>query len=199
MQSGGDAQNGIEIAFGAAGTIKSNNVIDHVYEDPTAATASDILLYDAESDVGIAVDTNILGNSQIPIGLETDTPGTYGDGVFVEGNKIFGTGAYDAIDLCTNGNIVTTNTIFNSAQSGVHLDAGCTGTGNNNTVKGNTIVESACAGILADPGTSGNTTTTDAYFTVPFPVASSTSGCTIPEFGGAIAHGKATHKFSPAP
>ena len=199
VQPAGDAQNGIELAFGARGTVKSNTVIDNVYEDPTTATASDILLYDAEENVGIAVDNNILGNSQNPIALETNTPGTYGDGVFVEDNRIFGTGTWDAIDLCTNGNIVTGNTIFNSAESGVHLDAGCGGTGNNNIVKGNIILESACAGILADSGTSGNTTAPDTYYTVPFPITSSIASCTIPEFGGAVVRAGAKRKFSPAP
>ena len=182
-------------------------MIDNLWWCPVASiacgnvsAASDILLYDAEEYAGIIVNSNILGNSQIPIGLETDTPGTYGDGVFVEGNKIFGTGAYDGIDVCTNGNIVTTNTIFNSAQSGVHLDAGCGGTGNSNTVTGNTILESACAGILDDTGgTGGNTTSPDTYFTVPFPVTYSTTGCTIPEFGGAVVRAGAKRKFSPAP
>jgi hypothetical protein len=187
------AANGIELAFGAAGTINSNTVIDNVYGDPTSATAADILLFDTEEDVGIEVNSNTLGNSQVPIGLYTDTAGTYGDGVFVESNRIFGTGAYDAIDVCTNGNIVKSNTIYNSAESGVHLDASCGG-GTGETVTNNIIVESACAGILEDSGASG-TTTPNTNWTVPFPVATSTSACTIPEFGGAASiRGKATHK-----
>jgi hypothetical protein len=205
VQPAGDAQNGIELAFGARGTIKSNTVIDNLWWCPAPSclvnpsTASDILLYDAESDVSNTVNNNILGNSQIPIALETDTPGTYGDGVYVEDNRIFGTGALDAIDLCTNGNVVTGNTIFNSAESGVHLDAGCGATGNSNKVTGNTILESACAGILADSGTSGNTTAPDTYYTVPFTITSSIASCTIPEFGGAVVRAGAKRKFSPAP
>ena len=193
------AQNGIELAFGAAGKISGNTVIDNFYGDPTFNTASDILLYDAAESSGITVTNNILGNSQVPIGLYTDTPGTYGDGVTVTGNKIFGTGTWDAIDVCTNSNIVTGNTIFNSAESAVHLDAACVGTGTHNIATGNTILESACAGILDDTGGSGsNSYGTETYYTVPFPITYSTTACTIPEFAGAVAHAKTTHKSRPS-
>jgi hypothetical protein len=90
---------------------------------------------------------------------------------------------------------VTGNTIFNSAESGVHLDASC-GAGNNNAVSTNTILESACAGILVDAGTSGNTTGTETYHTVPFP-ASSTGSCPFVA-GPTLAKAKTTSKFSPA-
>jgi parallel beta-helix repeat protein len=179
--SGIAAQNGIEIAFnGATGTIKNNTVIDNVYFDPTSASSSDILLYDAAENAKIAVSGNILGNSQVAISLFTDSPGTYGDGVSVTTNKIFGTSSYDAIDVCTNSNVVTGNVIFNTAQSGVHLDASCGGTGDNNTVSGNTVLESACAGYLIDSGTSGNGTPTGTFLTVPFEITSSTGSCTVP-------------------
>ena len=205
----GAAQNGIELAFGARGTITNNTVIDNLWYCPetnaggngcsNVSASSDILLYDAESDVSNAVNTNVVGNSQIPIGLETDSNGE-GDGVYVKGNKIFGTGFFDAIDLCTNGNVVENNVIFNSAESGIHLDAGCSGTGNSSTVTGNVILETACAGILADPGTTGNTTTPNTFYTVPSTIASSTGSCTVPAFGGAVVHAKTTHaKFRPAP
>ncbi len=95
VASGLAAQNGIEIAFdGATGTIKNNTVIDNIYGDSNVATSSDILLYDAEENGGITVSGNILGNSQDTIGLYTDAaPGTYGDGVTVSANKIYGTWA----------------------------------------------------------------------------------------------------------
>jgi hypothetical protein len=221
LNPAGAAQNGIEIAFGATGSVKSNTVIDNVWSCPvagaggsgcTVSSASDILLYDAEENSGIEVESNTLGNSQIPIALETyEEYGSteYGDGVTVSGNKIFGTGYYDAIDVCTNDNSITGNTIFNSAESGVHLDSSCAGasvpTGNTNTVNSNTILESACAGILEDSVTTGNTTGTETYWTVPFPLLVSSTAfppasCpTIPAFGGAIAHAKAEGKVRPAP
>jgi parallel beta-helix repeat protein len=163
----GAAQNGIQIGFGATGKISTNTVIDNIYGDPTIAASADVLLYDAAANGGITVATNTLGNSQLPIGVFTDAPGTAesGDGVSITANKVFGTAVYDAIDVCTNGNTVKTNTVINSAESGVHLDASCGGTGTGNTVSGNTFVESGCAGILDDTGL--NTTSPNTYFTVP--------------------------------
>jgi hypothetical protein len=211
VPSGGAAQNGIQLGFGATGTIKSNTVIDNIYGDPTVAASANILLYDTAENSGITVTSNRVGNSQLPIALITlgDDGANLGDGVTVTDNHIFGTSAYDAIDVCTNGNTVTGNTIFNSAESGVHLDASCGihfggTTGNNNIATGNTIVESACAGILADTGTTGNTTTPNTYFTVPFPVTSSAASCTIPPgpTGDTTLAGptrtKTARKFSPA-
>jgi parallel beta-helix repeat protein len=191
VPSGGAAQNGIELGFGATGKITANTVIDNIYGDPTVADSTDILLFDAAGSSGIMVSSNILGNSQIPIALVTT--GGLGDGVSVTGNKIFGTSTADGIDVCTNSNTVTGNTIFNSAESGVHLDASCGSTGNSNTVTGNTILESECAGILDDTGT--NTTSPDTYYTVPFPVTTSTGSC--PFVAGPM-RAKTAHKFSPA-
>jgi len=192
----GAAQNGIQLGFGAKGTIKGNTVIDNIYGDATIAASADILLYDTAESSGISVNMNTVGNSQIPIALYTlgDDGANLGDGVSVTGNKIFGTSVYDGIDVCTNSNTVTGNIIFNSAESGVHLDASCGAffggaTGNNNSVTGNTVVESACAGILADTGTTFNTTGPDTYFTVPTTIASS---CSV------APRGKTAHKYSPA-
>jgi hypothetical protein len=177
------AQNGIEIAFnGASGSIKNNTVIDNFYT-PTTDSASDILLYDAAENNSIVISGNSAGNSNVAISLYTDTPGTYGDGVLVTTNKIMGTSTFDAIDVCTNGNTINGNTIFDSAQSGVHLDASCGGTGNNNSVTGNTVVESDCAGYLIDAGTTGNGNPSGAFFTVPFTITNSTSSCTVPAGG----------------
>jgi hypothetical protein len=201
----GAAQNGIQLGFGATGTIKGNTVIDNIYGDPTVAASANILLYDTAENSGITVTGNRVGNSQLPIALITlgDDGANLGDGVTVSDNHIFGTSAYDAIDVCTNGSTVTGNTIFNSAESGVHLDASCGIhfgglTGNNNIATGNTILESACAGILFDPTTTGNTTTPDTYYTVPFPVTSSTSKCTVAAGTAMLAKAKAMPKVSPA-
>ena len=186
------AQNGIELAFdGATGSIKNNTVIDNFYT-PNTSSSADILLYDAKEYATIAVSGNTLGNSNYAVSLVTTTPGTYGDGVSVTGNKIFGTSTFDGIDVCTNSNIITGNTIFNSSESGIHLDASCGGTGIGNNVSANTILESACAGILTDSGT-GNLGT-NTFYTVPFPVTSSTSSCSLPS---SPARAKTASKFKP--
>jgi hypothetical protein len=178
VASGGAAQNGIEIAFGATGKVTNNSVIDNIYGDVTVATSSDILLFDAAETSGITVSGNTVGDSNIPIALETDTA-SQGDGVTVSTNKIFGGTTLDGIDVCTNGNTIKTNTIADTTQSGLHLDESCGGTGNTNTISGNTFVEGYCAGILADPSTT-DTIGAETYTAVPFTVTSSTSRCTIP-------------------
>jgi len=199
VPDGGAAQNGIQLGFGATGTITDNIVIDNIYGDPTVAASADVLLYDAAENSNITISSNIVGNSQLPIALYTDSVGVYGDGVSVTGNRVFGASTYDGIDVCTNGNTVKGNTIVNSAESGVHLDASCGSTGHNNTVTGNVILESACAGILDDTnGEGGNTITNDTYFTVPFTLASSTSKCNLSAGTAMLAKAKATRKFSPA-
>ena len=189
------AQNGIELAFnGAKGAIKNNTVIDNFYT-PTSSSSSDILLYDSADGPGISVSGNTLGNSNVAIALITTTPGTYGDLISVTGNKIFGTSTFDGIDVCTNYNTVNGNTIFNSAQSAIHLDGSCGNTGQSNTVTGNTILESACAGILDDSSGSGfNNYAPDTYYTVPFTIAYSTAGCT---FAGVPTRPKTHGKIRP--
>jgi parallel beta-helix repeat protein len=184
-------QNGIELAFGgAAGTIKSNTVIDNFYTG-TDATASDILLYDASDTLGtVTVSGNTVGNSNIGIAIVAATVGTYGDFAAVSGNKVMASSLFDGIDVCSNNNTVTSNTIFNSTESGIHLDASCGTTGSNNSVKGNTILESACAGILQDPGTT-NTIGTNTYYTVPTLVAAS---CPAP---AALARVRTVNRFKP--
>jgi len=199
VAKGGAAQNGIQLGFGATGTIMDNIVIDNIYDDPTVAASADILLYDAAENSNITVSGNVAGNSQLPIALYTDKVGVYGDGVSVTGNRAFGASTYDGIDVCTNGNTVKGNTVVNSAESGIHLDASCGSTGDNNTVTGNVILESACAGILDDTnGSGGNTITNDIYFTVPFTLTSSTSKCTVAAGTAMLATAKATPKVSPA-
>ena len=200
------AQNGIEIAFnGAFGNIKNNNVIDNYYIVVPPApfdTASDILLYDAAQDASMMVIGNTVGNSNIPISLQTDTPGTYGDGVYVKNNKVYGSASnitspsVDGIDLCTNNNVATGNIIYNSSQSGIHLDTSCGVTVSSSQVTGNTFVESDCAGILQDATAGSNTTSPNTYFDVPFKVASSTGSCTIPP-GPSAAHAHAKAKPRP--
>jgi parallel beta-helix repeat protein len=175
---GYDAQNGIQIGFGAAGRVSSTKVIDNSYVGPTYG-ASSILLYNAAEVSTNAISNNIIGNSQIPIGLYDVGPGNNDDDVSVTGNLIFGSLTYDAIDACSNNNTITGNTIVNSAESGVHLDGTCGATGNGNTVSANTFLESACAGILEDSGEAGNTIGTETYYSVPFPITTPATACVL--------------------
>jgi hypothetical protein len=189
------AQNGIQLCCGAKGTVTSNSVIDDVYTGPLYG-ASGILLYDTLTNGGISISGNTVGNTQFPVVLFTDGSfgsTQYGDGVSVTTNQIYGALNFDAIDLCTNGNTATGNTITNSFDSAVHLDASCTTgshtTGNGNTVTGNTINESECAGILADSTTTGNNTTSNTFFNVNFQLTNTTSGCSFAPSSTALSAG----------
>jgi hypothetical protein len=202
--SGGAVQNGIQLGYGATGKISTNTVSDNNNDGPPYA--ADILLIDAAENDGISLSNNIVSNSPLPIGLETDFangPTEYGDGVTVTGNRVFGASIYDGIDVCTNANKITTNVIVNSADSGVHLDASCGAnygggtlfTGNNNTLTGNTIIGGSCAGILEDSGTT-NAITSENYYAVPLTLTSSNSSCPIAS-GPLRAKAKPALKFSP--
>jgi hypothetical protein len=192
------AQNGIQVCCGATGSVTSNLIIDDVYTGPSYGS-SGILLYDTLENSGISVSKNKVGNTQLPVVLYTDefAPNQYGDGVTVSSNKIFGAIDFDAIDACTNGNTITSNTVMNSWDSAIHLDASCSGTGNNtgnnNMVTSNIINEGECAGILADSGTTGNTTTPNTFYNVTYKVASSTTGCSFAPAGPGTGH----RAFSP--
>ena len=137
------AQNGIQIAFGAKGTIDSNSVINHLYSLCTsvncAFTSSNILIFDSN---GVKVTRNNTGNSQVNIFYE----GNKGD---VSNNTIFQSPVFDGIDLVGNQNRATNNSIFNSEEAGVFVQ------GDKNDVTGNTINEAA-VGVLKD-GSSTNT------------------------------------------
>jgi len=167
----GAAENGIQVGFGARGTVSGNSVIDDIWAPDTSSDPGDaaagILLFDALSG-GVAVKSNNVGNTQFGIALVTDTAGL-DDGETVSGNKVFATRIFDAIDVCSNNNTIQTNAVTNSSESAIHLDASCgafdggtSGTGN--TVTGNTITD-ANVGLLKDTGASPNTVIPNTYFT----------------------------------
>lgn len=156
------AQNGIEISFGATGKVSGNYVADNVYTGGYWAS-SGILIY-AAADV--TASANTVENAQYAIATASDP--TYGvaDGATISSNHIGG--AADAIDLCSNNNTATSNTIYGSTQDGAHSDDTCTSgsvvSGNNNTITGNTINE-ACAGVLLGTGT-GTTSSPNTFLNV---------------------------------
>jgi hypothetical protein len=156
--SAGAAENGIQLGYGASGSISTNVVNDNIWENDNSSqpgnAASGILVY---ASPNITVSGNDVGSAQF--GIVADTDPNYGsaDGTQVTSNKVSGTHIFDAIDVCSSTNTVHGNTIYGSAQSAIHFDDSC-GSGSNNSATGNTINE-ACAGILLGSGTntqSGN-------------------------------------------
>jgi hypothetical protein len=177
----GAAENGVQLAFGAAGSVTGNLVIDDVWapdtNTDTGNAASGILIYDTTGS--LSVKNNTVGNTQFGIVIDTDT-GNSGAAT-VTGNKVFGTRIFDGIDICSNSNTITSNTVLNSSESAIHLDATCGSTGNGNSVSGNTLID-ACVGLLEDAGISGNTIGTNTYFADGLTVGGS---CTAAPAGAA--------------
>ena len=162
--NGGAAENGIQVGFGASGTVSKNIVDDNIWwgEYPQfnyaglggtmpGNGASGILVFASN---GIAITSNTVGSAQFGIATDSDLSSTYCNGgpcgpadyATITSNTVNGTQVFDGIDVCSYDATVKGNTIYGSAESGIHLDDTC-GSGNYNTVTGNTINE-ACAGIL---------------------------------------------------
>ncbi len=194
----GAAENGIQIGFGARGTVSANIVNDNIWGQDvfgdTGDAASGILVFASE---GINITSNYVGSAQFPIVTVSDVADGFGvaDNTTITSNKVSGTQLYDAIDLCSNHNTARSNMLYGSAESGVHLDDTCGGTGNNNIVTSNTINE-ACAGILTGTGTTGNTVSPDTFFNV---INTTQSGdiCTPPP--GARGSSRKQAALRPAP
>jgi len=205
------AQNGIQVSDGARGSLKTNTVTDDVYINPSNCGtacygASGILVYDsgATSASHLAVSGNTISNTQLPIVVYGDSLGTadYND---VTSNKITaaqaaGTFLDDGIDLCSNNNTATSNTVFNTSGSGIHIDSTCTEstgtTGNNTTVTKNTINE-ACAGVLTGSGT-GSSQSANIFYNVA-QVAQAGDSCPSGSPATALAAATTRNKLNPLP
>jgi hypothetical protein len=152
------AQNGVQIGFGAAGSIIDNVVTNTVYAQCTSvatcnAVATNILVFDSD---GVEVSRNTAGIGQINVGIT-------GNNATVNGNQTFDAIAFDGINIQGNGSTVTQNHVFNGAQAGVSL------AGNTNTITDNTITEAA-VGILQNTGSTGNIITANHFFDTPIAV-----------------------------
>ena len=141
----GAAQNGIQIGFGAGGSITKNTVANHIWS-PCASLAScdvtfavDILVF--ESD-GVSVEQNVAGISQRGIDIVANH-------AHVVQNQVFETLTLDGIKLAGNDNDATDNSITHSDRAGVFID------GDNNNVRRNRINEAAF-GVLKVTGSTGN-------------------------------------------
>lgn len=157
---GNAAQNGIEVGFGATGSVKGNYVADVLYSN-NSSSGTGILFY-ATSGAPVA-NSNTVDSANIGIGINYD-PGFGGGGnvATINANHIGGSQMLEGIDLCGNAETAESNVIYSSTIAGVFLDNTCGGnSGSNDTVKSNTINE-ACAGILLGSG-NGNTIMSNTY------------------------------------
>ncbi|MGB7285031.1 MAG: right-handed parallel beta-helix repeat-containing protein [Candidatus Acidiferrum sp.] len=169
----GAAQNGIQIGFSAAGTIRKNTVANNVWSPCTAVAtcetvATDILV--TESD-NVHVTDNTAGISQVGIFVD-------GNRAEVRGNKVFAASVFENIRVQGNGNRILQNHVFNGGDADIYLQ------GNNNSISDNSISE-APVGILETQGSTGNSFATNAFFnvgvTIQDPAANSLSKRVVPD------------------
>jgi parallel beta-helix repeat protein len=154
----GAAQNGVQIGFGAAGSILDNVVTNNVWAPCTAVAtcavvATNILV--TLSD-GVEVSGNTAGISQVNIFV-------HGNNAAVDRNETFATAVFDGIHVRGDQSRVRHNQVLNGAESGIFLS------GNNNVVTDNTITEAAI-GVLKDTGSSGNIIAGNRFFNTPVSV-----------------------------
>jgi parallel beta-helix repeat protein len=154
----GAAQNGVQIGFGAGGSISRNTVTNNLWSPCKAvetcqAVATNILV--TQSD-GVEVTENSVGISQVAIFL-------HGNQGLVARNETFATTVFNGIRLEGDQNRVRHNQVFNGAQSGIFVE------GNNNLVEHNTITEAAI-GILKETGSLGNLIRFNRVFDAPIAV-----------------------------
>jgi hypothetical protein len=190
----GAAENSIQIGFGATGSITSNTVGSDVWAPDvfgdTGDAAAGILVY---ASPNVAIKSNNVSNTQFGIAIVSDPTLGAADGATLTSNTVSATHLYDGIDLCSNSNIVTTNTINGSDEAAIHVDDTCTGASTGNMLTKNQI-NSACAGILSGPGASSNTTIPNTFYNVVSLHSTGTNTCTpppgIPNKAGARSHAR---------
>jgi len=154
----GATQNGIQIGFGAAGSIQHNTVANHISSACVSLTscgsaADDILVFQSDN---VTVGHNVAGVSQTGIVI-------VGNHAQILDNEVFDSQIFDGVDLIGNQNTAEQNRITHSDQAGVLIS------GNDNVVQQNTINEAA-VGILKLAGSAGNTIANNTFFNSPIKV-----------------------------
>jgi parallel beta-helix repeat protein len=102
-------QNGIQVGFGATGKVQNNTVADDDFNgDPSNGTGSGILIFDSSN---VTITGNSVTNTQNGIPIVTD--GAFpADHNTVSNNHVSDTHLGDGIDLCSNQNTVSGNTVL---------------------------------------------------------------------------------------
>jgi parallel beta-helix repeat protein len=151
----GAAENSVQIAYGATGSVSANIVGGDIWQPDTFGdtgnAAAGILAY---ASAGVVITGNTINSTQYAIAVAGDGNGD-GDGAQITNNKIGVTYLYDAIDVCGAGNATITGNAANASdESAIHLDSSCGTASTGNTVSGNKI-NGACAAILQGAGSGG--------------------------------------------
>ncbi len=151
----GAAQNGIQVAYGAQGTVRHNTVANHIWAPcisvaSCTATANGVLVFKSD---GVSVHDNVIGVAQTGVAI-------VGNNANVFDNDIFDSQVFDGVELIGDDNTAQRNQITHSDQAGVLL------AGNSNVVRQNVINEAA-VGVLKTAGSTGNTIANNTYFNSP--------------------------------
>ena len=154
----GAAQNGIQVGFGAQGSVQENSVADNVWSPCVSLqqcqfNATGILVFQSD---GVEVNHNSVGTSQVGIFIG-------GQDSKVERNVVFNSRVLVGIQLAGANNQAGQNRIAHSDQAALLIQ------GNNNRVQGNTIME-AGVGILKESGLTGNVFKGNSFFATAIPV-----------------------------
>jgi hypothetical protein len=160
------AQNGIQIGFGATGSIAGNTVSNVSYSPCSTVancvgSATGILLYDPSG--AISTHSNNVSSTQGAVVYISVNGGS------ITSNVISNTLVFDGIDVDTDGtspgtgNLVNLNTVMNSSESSVYVDTA------GNSVINNIFVEAPIGiwFVAAGSGQSGN-----KFFAIPLTVQS---------------------------
>jgi len=156
------AQNGIQIGFGATGTIAGNLVVNHVYTCPTfpCETATNVLVFESDK---VRVRGNTTAKAVTSIYLVRS------DGSVVRNNTVSDSDVFDGIAVLGNRNHVHLNRVSNSAEFALSIE------GEDNLVENNVINEAPCGiysngtgNSLVHNSTFNTELTTCAPFTLTF-------------------------------
>ncbi len=169
LPNGDAAQNGIQIAVGAAGSIIGNMVSDNIYI-PQSFCATGILLISDGVDVrSNTLDDNfcdlmVLGNSNTLSGNNIAAAREFpfsviGDGNTVDKNQVNGTAlTFEGVYVDGINNVFTCNRITNN-DTGIFFDTfstdGTPNTANSNVISGNASTGADAASVVALPPVDG--------------------------------------------
>jgi|SRR5579863_2725076 len=153
----GAAQNGIQIGFGASGTITNNSIVNNVWSPCTVITecvfnATGILVYQSN---GVHIASNAAGTNQVSVYVG-------GNDSLIDVNLLFD--SLEGIAVVGNGNSLRLNKIAQSDPAAVFVQGG------GNQIASNEIL-GASIGIWEFPGLGRNTQFQNRFFATITPVS----------------------------
>lgn len=191
------ANNSIEVAYGAGGTVSNNFVADDVWAPDTSTDTGDaatgILAYDAAS---VTVTQNAVNDTQYGIAFVNDGGASQAGGSVTK-NHVGATHLFDGVDICGANNIsIGMNTVYGSTESGIHLDSSCGSATTGSSVVSNTI-NGGCAGILVGSGSDASgISTNNTLYNAGTQILSGSDVCPIAPPTPAQVRAKSGRRFS---